>query len=464
MVASPVRCSRFVNSDKHRTHLETYEIASTARPQRVRFDVMDSHAAIVGAQLRAAREAAGASLGAVAAEIHYGKTTLGYYETGERTPPLDVIAWYERRFGGIQDPVATLLNLGKADVERRSFLRLGYSTALSASVLLPGWLDQATAAKPSTKTVVGHVGEADVAVVRDVMLLFSQIDQRLGGGHGRTAVVQYLINDVTNYLRGSFASERVRRDMFAAASELAYLAGWMAFDNNEHSVAQRYFAVSTKLSTEAEDEPLTGHVLRAMAHQAIDLGHAEEGLQLAEASVGGSRYTTASPRERALLKVVHAKALSAVGRSAEAATALLKAESDLSAADGSDHEPSRVFFFSEASLAHETACALRDSGDLDGAAEQFAVSVRKRKAAKFTRTHAVTLGYLGTVQARGGELEQACATWASALDAMDGVQSGRTRNVARDIRATVAPYLGQSIAPISEIDQRAAEYLAVNQK
>ncbi|MGF0320553.1 helix-turn-helix domain-containing protein [Nocardia fluminea] len=89
---------------------------------------MDSHAAIVGAQLRAAREAAGVSLAALAAQIHRGKSALAYYETGERTPPPDVIACYEKRFGGLQDPVATLADLGKADVERRAFLRGGYST------------------------------------------------------------------------------------------------------------------------------------------------------------------------------------------------------------------------------------------------------------------------------------------------------------------------------------------------
>ncbi|WP_433522268.1 hypothetical protein ACQPZ2_34635 [Nocardia pseudovaccinii] len=66
----------------------------------------------------------------------------------------------------------------------------------------------------------------------------------------------------------------------------------------------------------------------------------------------------------------------------------------------------------------------------------------------------------GTVQARIGELEQACTTWTSTLDAMDGVQSGRTRNVARDIRATVAQY--RHIAGMSEIDLRAEEYLAAS--
>jgi hypothetical protein len=68
-------------------------------------------------------------------------------------------------------------------------------------------------------------------------------------------------------------------------------------------------------------------------------------------------------------------------------------------------EPSRVFFFGEASLAHETACMLRDTGDLSGALTAFRRSVHTRKATTFTRTHAVTLGYLGDVHARRGEID-----------------------------------------------------------
>lgn len=422
---------------------------------------VDSHDAIVGAQLRAARLAAGMSLTGVATALSRGKSAISYYEHGRSPQPADVIAWYQQRFGDIQDPVATLLTLGKADVERRTFLRVGYSTALTASVFVPDWLHK-SAGVANKKASIQHVGHDDVAAAREVMTLFSRLDQRHGGGHGRTAVAQYLTNEVAGRLDASFANDTLKCEMFSAAGELAYLAGWMAFDNDEHAVAQRYFLASTQLSTESEDAPLTGHALRAMAHQAIDLGHKAHGLKLAEESVSGDRYRTACPRERALLKVVHAKALSAVGRSRESAKALIEAENNLSAASSSDNEPARVFFFSEASLAHETACALRDSGNLTGASEQFKLSVEKRRAATFKRTHAVTLGYLGNVQARRGEIEQACATWKSALMAMGTVQSGRTRDVAHDIRATVAPYLRQNIADVGEIDQRARDYLAAH--
>jgi transcriptional regulator with XRE-family HTH domain len=90
----------------------------------------------------------------------------------------------------------------------------------------------------------GWFGRGDLETVREMTSSFSRVDQRHGGGHARTALVQYLTCDVASYLRGNYTDDRVRRDMFSAASELAYLAGWMAFDNAEHSIAQHYFSIA----------------------------------------------------------------------------------------------------------------------------------------------------------------------------------------------------------------------------
>jgi tetratricopeptide (TPR) repeat protein len=321
------------------------------------------------------------------------------------------------------------------------------------------WAQMADLGRARGTAAGRRVGRGDVAAVRDMTSMFSRIDQRHGGGHARAAVVRYLTSDVAGYLRGRFPDDLVRRDMFTAASELAYLSGWMAFDNAEHAAAQEFFTVAVKLAAEADDPPMAGHVLRAMAHQAVDLGHARQALELAAASIDGQRYTLAAHRERALLGVVHARALAAAGEKRAAAAALNRAEGDLAAAEPGDEEPSRVFFFSEASLAHETACTLRDTGDLTGAVRQFRRSVRTRKAATFTRTHAVTLGYLGAVQARQGNIEEACGTWSRALDAMDGVRSGRTRQVAAGMRAILSPIQRRGIRAVADVDARAASYL-----
>lgn len=118
-----------------------------------------------------------------------------------------------------------------------------------------------------------------------------------------------------------------------------------------------------------------------------------------------------------------------------------------------------MFFFGEASLAHETACTLRDTGDLSGALKEFRRSVRTRNATTFTRTHAVTLGYLGAVQARRGEIDQACSTWSNALDVMDGIHSGRTRQAVADMRAALSSFRRRGIPATVELDARACAYL-----
>lgn len=328
------------------------------------------------------------------------------------------------------DTLTELIALGRmeSDVDRRA--ALSAATFSAAALVLPGddwWLQLANRGRERLPRRARVVTQADVEAVREMTQFYSKLDQRRGGGPARGALIQYLTSDVANDLTGRFTDDQTRADMFSAASESAYVGAWTAFDSYEHALAQHYFHVSLKLAAEANDPALEGHVLRAMAHQALDLGHLKPGLDLASRSMEGRRYKAASPRERALLGVVFAKALAANGHKFAAAAALIRAEDDLASAKPGDDEPARVFFFGEASLAHETARTLRNLGDYRGAVREFRRSVRTRKATAFTRTHAVTLGYLGSVQAMAGGIEEACSTWSRALDAMDGAGPGRSQ-------------------------------------
>ncbi|UUN29940.1 Tat pathway signal protein [Streptomyces sp. FIT100] len=359
------------------------------------------------------------------------------------------------------DPLIALKDLGiGVDTDRRRLLVDGVYSA--AALILPNetWWD-AMSRPPTEEFSAGkRVGRADVETVRELTLAFSRMDQRRGGGHGRRAVDEYLRHEAHNFLRGRFTDDATRRAMFSASAELAYVSGWMAFDNGEHAVALQRFNTAVKLAARSGDAPLSGHILRAMAHQALDLGFRCEALQIAQASVHGERYTAAAPRERALLGVVHARTLAANGHKQQAARALLRAEDDLSNAHDGIKEPDRTFFFGEASLAHETACTLRDLGDRQRAVKEFRRSVRTRGVA-FRRTHAITLGYMGATQIAQGGVEEACATWTSVLDAMeDGIYSGRARQAVVDMRRLLSPYRKRGIPAVGVLDARAASYLA----
>ncbi|MFH9745110.1 Tat pathway signal protein [Streptomyces anulatus] len=360
------------------------------------------------------------------------------------------------------DTLTTLMTLGSTDMDIDRRRLLATSVYSVAALVLPedDWFaraaDRARTRRPLSSRVVTA---EDVEDVREMTAIFSRRDQKRGGRSGRTALVAYLRADVAGFLSGRFPSEDVRRGMTSAAAELAYLAGWTAFDGREHPLAQGWLTTATKLAEEAGDAPLAGHALRALAHQAVDLGNPRRAVQLAEASLASRRYGHACWRERSLLGVVHARGLAAAGEKKAAVAALLRAEQDLGKAETGDDEPSRVFFYTEASLAHETAAALRDLGDLQGAEAQFRRSVRTR-GAQFVRTHAVTLGSLGAVQAQQGHLDIACDTWSQALDAMSGVQSGRAREAVVQMRRAVSPFRNRAGSRAAELDARARSMLS----
>ncbi|WP_436533503.1 hypothetical protein [Actinoplanes sp. HUAS TT8] len=141
-----------------------------------------------------------------------------------------------------------------------------------------------------------RAGRADVAAVREAVSRFSRADERFGGGHARAGVERYLGSVVAGHLRGGFARDADRRAMTSAAAELRYLAGWKAFDAGEHAAARRHYDRALRLAEEADDRALAGFVLRAMAHQAVDLGHGRTALDLASAAQDRSRGHATRPR------------------------------------------------------------------------------------------------------------------------------------------------------------------------
>ncbi|MCX5390920.1 lipopolysaccharide assembly protein LapB [Streptomyces sp. NBC_00094] len=357
------------------------------------------------------------------------------------------------------DTLTALVDLGRKSMDReRRRLLTGTAAYSVGGLVLPRdpWWDEAP--QRARSRAVGpnrRVGETEVRAVREMTEFFARRDQRHGGVDGRSALYQYIVDDVARYVSGVFSGENSRRALYSAAAEAVYVAGWMSFDASQHEPARRYFILALKLAAEADDAPLAGHILRAMAHQAIDLGHARAALDLATASIERKRYDDATPRERALIGVVRARALAVDGQKSSAISAIHQAETDLDQAAAGDDEPQRVWFFQEASLAHETARTLWALGDLDGALRHFRTSVRHRRTDSFSRTHAVTLGYMGTVQAGQGKIEAACQTWSRALDAMEGVQSGRTREAVVTMRTTLSPFRSRGIPSVSEVDERA---------
>src|SRR5690606_30147564 len=134
------------------------------------------------------------------------------------------------------DTLTALVDLGRSDVDlerRRLLAGAAYSVG---GLVLPGqqWWDEAPQrAKSRPAATSRRVGAAEVSAVREMTEFFSRRDQRHGGMDGRTALYQYLVDDVARYVGGVFTSDDTRRALLAAASEAVYVAGWMSFDRSE---------------------------------------------------------------------------------------------------------------------------------------------------------------------------------------------------------------------------------------
>ncbi|MFC5956795.1 Tat pathway signal protein [Streptomyces pratens] len=359
------------------------------------------------------------------------------------------------------DPLTALAELGSDDLDmhrRKMLTTVAYSAAGLALPATSWWAAAPAEAAKRPAVSFRQVTSTDIDDVRELTRFFSARDQQRGGASGRSALAGHLRDEAVPLLGSRFATERIRQDLYSAVAEMTYLAGWMAFDASQHRTAQRYLTLAARIAAEAGDGPLGGHILRALAHQAVDLGHPRNALDLAGASMCRDRYGQAGYREKALLAIVHARALAAGGDRAGTLAAVSRAERDLARADNDD-APSRVGFFQEASLAHETACALRDLGRPRDAEIHFQRSVATRRRQLYARTHSVTLGYLGSVQVQQGRLDEACATWNEALEAMSGIQSGRARDVIVRMQTDLSPVRHRGGRHIVELDRRARDML-----
>lgn len=108
------------------------------------------------------------------------------------------------------DTLIALTDLGKVDVDMERRRVLAAATYSVAALAVPDepWWTQMAARGTTRATAKGRaVGRGDLETVREMASIFSQVDQRRGGGHARAALVQYLTSDVATYLRGSYIDE-----------------------------------------------------------------------------------------------------------------------------------------------------------------------------------------------------------------------------------------------------------------
>src|SRR3989440_4064572 len=135
----------------------------------------------------------------------------------------------------ISDTVETVDTLGRADMERRAFLRSALFAVAASVAPSRDWLlatiEQATA--PARK-----VGTAQVEAIRRTFGIFSELYVTRGGGHARHQLASYLTSSVIPLLRSNDASTGAGRALYEAGAEQVCLIAWMAFDDGEPALGQ----------------------------------------------------------------------------------------------------------------------------------------------------------------------------------------------------------------------------------
>jgi hypothetical protein len=274
-----------------------------------------------------------------------------------------------------------------------------------------------------------------VAATEAMATLFAAGDAAFGGGHSRQALSAYLAQDVLPRLR-SAGGAAIRRRMFISASQLAYLCGFMCYDDELHGVAQSYFAVSLGLARESADQASHAITLRAMSVQARQLGHFRDSVGLAEASVANGAGL--EPGRQAFLYGQLAVAHAADGARADALSCLATAERFL---DRASSAATSVLTgaYHPAALYHQQAVVCALLGDRKAAVASLSHSARHRPAAE-RRSGAIILARLAEMQLSCGHVEESTVTWHRFLDDYGALQSGRATTALRNLRAGLRPY------------------------
>lgn len=329
-----------------------------------------------------------------------------------------------------------LTGLGRiAGSTRREALR--YSVYSLSALMVPG-LPEAADMVAKASSAAQHplrVGKTEIAAATTTIRMFAEADETLGASLVRAPLADYLARTVAPWLRATAATDDVQRRMLTVAAELAYLCGFMCFDDELHGPAQRYYRTALRLSAEAGDPAAYAITLRSMSTQARVLGHHRQAARLAETAVE-TAGTKVPARTRAFLLGQEAVAAAAEGDRHRAVSVLSAAERELDAVTSTS---SVVGAYHHGSLAHQQAAMLACLGDKPGAISALQESLRHRPPSEH-RSRAITQARLAELQLGCGRVEEAAGTWNRFLDTYSIVSSGRANTAIVTLRARMRPH------------------------
>jgi hypothetical protein len=348
--------------------------------------------------------------------------------------------------------VTAATTLWSADAEQRRFLADSAMAVSASPAVALQWLVSPVPGPPSWSGR-RQVGEPELAAIQHVAASYRELDNRLGGGRVRGAVVGYLTTEVAPMLADGRYDTNTGRRLAAAGAELAQLAGWMAYDAGLHGHAQRYLTLALSFAHHAGHDGLGAEVLAAKAHQAVYLARPGEAVDLARAAQATARRAGLATL-LAECHVMEAHGHAANNDPRACGRALSGAESAFSKAVR-DNDPAWLRYFDEAYLAARMAHCFRALGE-PAHAERYARR-SLRMDGRFVRGKAFNLALLATALADQDDVEQACAVGEQALSLTAGLHSARSLRYIKDLQHALHRRAGT--AAVRSFNARVAERL-----
>ena len=325
--------------------------------------------------------------------------------------------------------VEVVAELGRHDMERRTFLSSALFSVAASVAPSRDWLlatlDEAT-------TATGKVSSDQVNAIRRTFGVFQELDVMRGGGHAREQLAKYLTSHVVPLLRSNDPTTANGQALYEAASEQLYLLGWMAFDNGEHTLAQRYLIQSLRLAQAAASPELGAHVLAGLSDQATLTGNPDHAVQLAKAGRAGLAQGH-SDACLADLYALQARAEAAMGEGAAAARSVHLSETTFERVKAED-EPEWARFIDPAYLNGEYAHTFRDLGRPEEAAHFAGISITEAERQNRARRGSMAQAALARAAIDSHDLEAAASAGMAAAKLAATVKSSRSVEAVADLR------------------------------
>ncbi|WP_155981451.1 helix-turn-helix domain-containing protein [Nocardia sp. BMG111209] len=330
-------------------------------------------------------------------------------------------------------------------VDRRDFVTLATAAALGSR--LHPELERLAALLPDRLEPISrlHIGDSDIDAVEAISDGFRRWDLAHGGGLCRTAALSQL--QQVAVLDDAVCTPSVRARLYVATAELASMAGWLAYDVEDHNAARRLWTYALHTAQRAEESPrstdLMTLILLDMAHQALHLRRPKDALSFAQlaAATSTSRRHPVSQITAGYIQAVIAWCWAALGKADSTNRALAESRRRYDAASA-DTTPPWAWFVTDAEIAAQQGHSLyllsaTQPRFAEAAVTRLTVAVQGH-AAEHERSRAVVLPTLAVAHFRVGDTDSAVRVGREAVSAVSTLSSRRCYARLRDLDTVAA--------------------------